>query len=418
MVNTMPKHLHSLNLKLLSSIVLTLLLLSACGGKEKAAAPPPPPKVVATPVLQKMVPIIMQVSGTVKGFKKVVIKPRVSGYIQQRLFEEGTQVQAGTPLYQIDPRPFQAQLNAAKAQLNRDQASLRFWSIEVKRYGALAKKGFVSKEKRDTAVTKKLGFIAAVDGDKADIELAKLNLEFSNIVAPFDGYIQDTKVYKGAVVSAQVTELTTLILLDPVYVDFNLSRRDTFTIQKLSEKGLGPKKRSDVTGTLTMPDGTIYPEQGHIDYTSASFNPDTDTMVARAIFPNHKLDQSHQGNLELMLIPGQYVPLNLTVGKLPDALLIPQTALLETQLGSFVYVLGKDNKVEQRMVTKDFAYKQYWVIKKGLKEGETVISQGLQKIKKSGMQVQPVKAGDDKKAKKSAHLEGYPEIDVGWVSAA
>ena len=217
-------------------------------------------------------------------------------------------------------------------------------------------------------------------------------------------------------VSAQITELTTLTQLDPVYVDFNLSRRDTFTIQKLSEKGLGPKKRGDVTGTLTMPDGTIYPEQGHVDYTSGSYNPDTDTMSGRAIFPNRKLNQSQQGNLELMLIPGQYVPLNLTVGKLPNALLIPQTALLETQLGSFVYVLGKDNKVEQRLVTKDFAYQQYWVIKKGLKNGETVISQGLQKIKKPGMQVQPVKAENGKKkAKKSARLEGYPIIDVGQV---
>ena len=404
LVNAMPKHLYSNNhikLKLLSSIVLALLLLSACGSKEKPA-PPPPPKVVATPVLQETVPIIMQVSGTVKGFKKVVIKPRVSGYIQQRLFEEGTHVQAGDPLYQIDPRPFQAQLNAAKAQLNRDKASLRFWSIEVQRYGALAKKGFVSKEKRDSAVTKKLEFVAAVEGDKADIEEARLNLEFSSIVAPFDGYIQDTKVYKGAVVSAQETELTTLILLDPVYVDFNLSRRDTYTIQKLAEKGLGPKKRSDVTGTLIMPDGTIYPEQGHIDYTSGSYNPDTDTMAGRAIFPNHKLNQSHEGNLELMLIPGQYVPLKLTVGKLPGALLIPQTALLETQLGSFVYVLGKDNKVEQRMVTKGFAYQQYWVIKKGLKNGETVISQGLQKIKKTGVQVQPVKADEVNKTKKTA----------------
>ena len=404
LVNAMPKHLYSNNrikLKLLSSIVLTLLLLSACGSKEKAAAPPPPPKVVAMPVLQKTVPIIIQVSGTVKGYKKVVIKPRVSGYIEQRLFEEGSSVKAGDPLYQIDPRPFQARLDAAKAQLNRDQASLRFWSIEVKRYGALAKKGFVSKEKRDTAVTRKLEFIAAIDGDKAGIEQARLDLEFSSIVAPFDGYIQDTQVYKGAVVSAQITELTTLILLDPVYVDFNLSRRDTYIIQKLSEKGLGPKKRSDVTGTLTMPDGTIYPEQGHIDYTSGSYNPDTDTMAARAIFPNHKLNQSHEGNLELMLIPGQYVPLKLTVGKLPDALLIPQTALLETQLGSFVYVLGKDNKVEQRMVTKDFAYQQYWVIKKGLKNGETVISQGLQKIKKTGVQVQPVKANEVKKTKKN-----------------
>ena len=152
LVNVMPKHFYSINLKLLSSIVLTLLL-SACGGKEKPAPPPPPPKVVAMPVLQKTVPIIMQHSGTVKGSKTVVIKPRVSGYIQQRLFTEGSSVKAGDPLYQIDPRPFQAQLNAAKAQMNKDQASLNFWNGEVKRYNTLAKKGFVSKEKLFTFIT-------------------------------------------------------------------------------------------------------------------------------------------------------------------------------------------------------------------------------------------------------------------------
>ena len=400
LMNAMPKHLYS-------STVLTIFLLSGCGTKDEVP-PPPPPKVVATPVLQKTVPLVIQFSGTVKGSKKVIIKPRVSGYIEQRLFTEGSMVKAGDPLYEIDPRPFQAKLDATIAQLNRDQASLSFWSAEVRRYTALAKKGFVSKEDRDTAVAKRLEFVAAIKKDNADIERAKLDLEYSSIVAPFDGYIQDTKVYKGAVVTAQATDLTTLTLLDPVYVDFNMSRRDAYTIQQLSSKGLGAKKRSDLTGTLTMPDGTLYPEQGYVDYASGSYNPNTDTQATRAIFPNRKLDQVTQSEITLMLIPGQYVPLNLTVGKLPNALLIPKTALLETQVGSFVYVLGKDNKVEQRLVTKNFAYQQYWVIKKGLKNGETVISQGLQKIKKSGAQVQPVKTAEletkntDSKSKKLA----------------
>jgi membrane fusion protein (multidrug efflux system) len=182
-------------------------------------------------VLQQTVPIIIQVSGTVKGYKKVVIKPQVSGYIEQHLFEEGSSVQAGDPLYQIDPRPFQAQLDAANAQLAKDRASLRFWDLERARYDELAKKGFVSKEKRDTAVTKQKEFVAAVDKDKADVEQAKLDLGYSRIVAPFEGYIQKTQVYKGAVVTAQETKLTTLTSLNPVYVDFNISRREAFTIQ-------------------------------------------------------------------------------------------------------------------------------------------------------------------------------------------
>ncbi|OQK16732.1 hypothetical protein AU255_02155 [Methyloprofundus sedimenti] len=394
----MPKHLYSnySGLNILTGIMLTISLLSGCGGKDKQQVPPPPPKVVAAPVLQQTVPIIVQFSGTVKANKDVVIKPQVSGYIEQRLFVEGTEVKTGDPLYQIDPRPFQAQLNAANAQLKKDQASLAFWNLELARYNELAKKGFVSKEKRDATDAKQKMYAASVDKDKADIEQAALNLGYCLIVAPFDGWIQETQVYEGAIVTAQETDLTTLTSLNPVYVDFNVSRRDSYTVQELSNEGLGPKKRSDITGTLILPNGAIYPEQGHVDYTSASYNPETDTMATRAIFPNRKINPNDQNNLGLMLIPGQYVPLNLTVGKLPNALLIPQTALLETQQGSFVYVLSKDNKVEQRMVKKDFAYKHYWVIKKGLKNGEQVISQGLQKIKKPGILVQPVKADDSK----------------------
>lgn len=365
-------------------------LLSGCGEDDKKTAPPPP-KVVVEPVLKQTVPIIMEFAGTVKGNRKVIIKPQISGYIEQRLFEEGSHVKAGDPLYQIDPRPFQAQLNAAKAQLERDRASLSFWNKEVARYDKLAKKDFVSKEKRDSAVTKQKEFIAAVDKDKADIEQAKLDLEYTRISAPFEGWIQETKVYKGAVVSALKTELTTLTSLNPVYVDFNISRRDAYIVQELSVEGLGPQQRSDITGTITLPDGSEYGEQGHVDYSSADFSPDTDTMSARAVFPNRGIAKKYHFGLGLTLIPGQYVPLNLTVGRRPNAILIPQSALLETQEGSFVYVLGDDNTVKKRMLTKGFAYQNYWVIEKGLKEGEKVVSQGLQKIRKTGMKVQPVK---------------------------
>ena len=402
-VNAMPKHLYSsysIVLKILTGIVLIMPLLSGCNNKDKQAPPPVPPKVVVSPVVQQTVPIIMQFAGTVKGNRQVVIKPQVSGYIEQRLFLEGSHVKAGDPLYQIDPRPFQAELDAAKAQLERDQANLTFWNLEVERYNILAKKDFVSKERLDSAVTKQKEFVAAVNKDKADIEQATLDLGYSRIAAPFDGWVQETKVYKGAVVSALETELTILTSLNPVYVDFNISRRDAYTIQELSIKGLGPKQRSDISGTIILSDGSEYGEQGHVDYSSADFNPDTDTMAARAIFPNRGIAKKYHYGLGLTLIPGQYVPLNLTVGKLPNALLIPQTALLETQQGSFVYVLGENNKVEKRILKKGFAYGQNWVIDEGLKAGEKVISQGLQKIRKSGMQVQPVKSDDAKKTNK------------------
>ena len=373
-------------------MVLSLSFLTACDNREQKKITPALPKVVIAPVLQQTIPITMQFAGTVRGNKEVVIKPQVSGYIEQQLFIDGSQVKTGDPLYQIDPRPFQANLNAAKALLKRDQANLSFWNKEVIRYQQLSKKGFVSKAKMDSVAARQKEFAAAVLKDRADIEQSTLDLEYCSITAPFDGWIQQTNVYKGAVVSAQQTALTTLTSLDPVYVDFQISRRDAYTIQQLSIKGLGPQKRSEITAKITLPDNSTYSQQGHVDYSSASFNPDTDTMVVRALFPNQSIDHTHHSGLALILTPGQYVPIILTVGHRPDALLIPQTALQETQQGSFVYVLGENNKVAKRMLHKGVAYQQYWVIEKGLKAGEQVISEGLQKIRKSGIQVQPVKA--------------------------
>ena len=395
-VRTMNKYLYNNNgisLLLVTGIMLAITQLSGCGKDKPVVPPPPPPKVVITPVVQQTIPITMQFPGTVREYKKVLIKPRVSGYIGQHQFTEGSMVKSGDLLYQIDPQPYQAELDAANAKLEQDQATLNFWSTELKRYNKLVKSGAISKEKRDTTATRRKEFTAAILKDKADIEQAQLNLGYAQITAPFGGFIQKTKVHKGAVVSAQVTELTTLIVLDPVYVDFNISRKDTYTIQDLSRKGLGPKQRSGISGTVTLSDGTIYSEKGHVDYTSITFNASTDTMAARAIFPNERVEQANKSQMTVSLIPGQYVPLTLTVGHRPDALLIPQSALQETQLGSFVYVVDKDNKVKQQIVKKSVAYENYWVIDEGLKKGDMVISQGLQKIK-PGIQVEPVKASD------------------------
>ncbi len=167
-----------------------------------------------TPVVQQTITVTMQFPGTVREFQKVLIKPRVSGYIGQHQFKEGSLVKKGDLLYQIDPLPYQAALDAANAQLDQDQATLNFWSTELRRYNKLVKSGAISKEKRDTTATRRKEFTAAIHKDKADIEQAQLNLGYAQITAPFDGFIQKTKVHKGAVVSAQVTELTTLIIVD------------------------------------------------------------------------------------------------------------------------------------------------------------------------------------------------------------
>lgn len=366
-----------------------ILLLTGCGDKSKQKAAPPPPTVTVTEVAQHKIPIVMEFSGTITSVKTVDIIPRVSGYIEKRYFEEGTFVKEGDPLYLIDPRPFQARLDAHKAQLKSDQASLAYWENEAARYQRLAAQGAASQEKKEGALTKLNETRAAIEKDKADIENARLELSFTRIKAPFSGRIQETRINVGNLVQQQRDVLTTLVQMDPIYVIFNLSRNQVYQIQLLKrQEKLFPVEEMKVE--LLLPDGSSYPEQGKINFISFQIDPTTDSVTVRAVFPN-----KHIGTGDYDLIPGQYAPVRLILGENPDALLIPETALVETQAGTNVFVVGKDNKVESRKVVAGSSYKQQRVINEGLKLGESVIIEGVQKVR-PGMAVKPETASSPK----------------------
>jgi membrane fusion protein (multidrug efflux system) len=366
-----------------------ILLLTGCGDKSKEKTAPPPPTVTVTEVAQHKIPIVMEFSGTITSVKTVDIIPRVSGYIEKRYFEEGTFVKEGDPLYLIDPRPFQARLDAHKAQLKSDQASLAYWENEAARYQRLAAQGAASQEKKEGALTKLNETRAAIEKDKADIENARLELSFTRIMAPFSARIQETRINVGNLVQQQRDVLTTLVQMDPIYVIFNLSRNQVYQIQLLKRQG---KLFSveEMRVELLLPDGSGYPEQGKVDFISFRINPTTDSVTVRAVFPN-----KHIGSGDYDLIPGQYAPVRLILGENPDALLIPETALVETQAGTHVFVVGKDNKVESRKVVAGSSYKQQRVINEGLKLGESVIIEGVQKVR-PGMAVKPEAAAPPK----------------------
>lgn len=366
-----------------------ILLLTGCGDKSKEKTAPPPPTVTVTEVAQHKIPIVMEFSGTITSVKTVDIIPRVSGYIEKRYFEEGTFVKEGDPLYLIDPRPFQARLDAHKAQLKSDQASLAYWENEAARYQRLAAQGAASQEKKEGALTKLNETRAAIEKDKADIENARLELSFTRIMAPFSARIQETRINVGNLVQQQRDVLTTLVQMDPIYVIFNLSRNQVYQIQLLKRQGkLFSVEEMKVE--LLLPDGSGYPEQGKVDFISFRINPTTDSVTVRAVFPN-----KHIGSGDYDLIPGQYAPVRLILGENPDALLIPETALVETQAGTHVFVVGKDNKVESRKVVAGSSYKQQRVINEGLKLGESVIIEGVQKVR-PGMAVKPEAASSPK----------------------
>ena len=331
---------------------------------------------VVAEVTQAAVPVVMAFSGTVEAVRTVDIIPRVSGYLEKRFFEEGADVKAGAPLYQIDPRPFQAMVDSSAAQLQLDQANQAFWKNEAERYGQAVQSGAVSQEQSNEATSKWEQAQAAVAKTQAQLDDAKLDLGFTNITAPFDGRVQQTREHPGALVDQYRDVLTSLVQMDPVYVIFNVTRRQLYEIQTMQLAGKAPRFEADAKVEVLLPDGSAYPQAGKIDFVSARIDPTTDSLTVRAVVPN---DFSH--GRDGALVPGQYVPVRVILGEQPDALLIPQAALMQTQAGDQVLVVGQDDKVASRNVEVGPAYQGQWVIRSGLQKGERVIVEGLQKAR-------------------------------------
>jgi RND family efflux transporter MFP subunit len=351
-------------------------LLAGCNDPSAggAAAAPSPPEVVVAEVTEGTVPIVMQFSGTVESVRAVEIIPRVSGYLEKRYFEEGADVKTGTALYQIDPRPFQDMVDTYAAQLELDQANAEYWKSEAERFGKAIKSGAVSQEQYNEATSKAEEARATVNKTQAQLNNAKLDLSFTNITAPFDGRIQQTREHPGALVGKYQDVLTTLVQVDPVYVTFNLTRRQLYEIQTMQ---LGaPHFAANAKVEVMLPNDNSYEKEGKIDFVSAQIDPTTDSLTVRAVVPN---DFSH-GN-EGILVPGQYVPVRVILGERPGTLLIPKSALMQTQAGDQVLVVDKDDKVASRKVEIGAAFQGQWVIKSGLEKGERVIVEGLQKTK-------------------------------------
>lgn len=365
-----------------TGVCLLLFLLVGCHNKSKDTKPTPP-TVRVSAVAQQDVPISVEFSGTLKSVKTVDIIPRVSGYIERRYFKEGDLVEEGDPLYLIDPRPFEAALDHYNALLRRDEALLAFYENEVIRYTKLAAKGAASEEKKEAVVANLNETIANIARDKADIANAELNLSFTRINAPFSGRIQVSRIKVGQLVEEQRDILTTLIQTDPIHVIFFIPRSQFYTIQ-MGERQGEVVSMNDMSVMLTLPDGTEYSQKGKLDFTSFQIDPTTDSIMVRAIFENIK----NEKNREYDLIPGQYTPVKLIIGEYPNTLLMPEPALIEDEEGRHVYIVNKDNKVENRVVKIGQSYKNQWMVLSGLKKGEKVIVEGIQKVR-DGMVVKP-----------------------------
>ncbi|PLY59450.1 efflux RND transporter periplasmic adaptor subunit [Herbaspirillum sp. BH-1] len=364
-----PRLLRTLTLAAL--LAVTLAACSRSGEAPKAAAQAEVGYVVVKAQRQA---VTTELPGRTSAYLAADIRPQVGGIIQKRLFKEGAKVKAGQPLYQIDPASYQAAYDSAKASLLKAEATLASSRLKAQRYAELNKIDAVSKQDNDDAQSTLRQNQADVEVQKAAVQTAAINLQYTKILSPISGRIEKSSVTPGALVTAsQTTALTTVQQIDPIYVDVTQSTVDLLRLRRELASGQIRKSGENAAQVkILLEDGSAYDRTGRLEFTGLSVDTGTGMITLRAVVPNP----------DGVLLPGAYVRAVLEEGVDEHALLVPQKAVSRDQTGAATaLVLGANGKVEQRLVTVARAVGNSWWISKGLKEGDKLIVDGLQKVR-------------------------------------
>lgn len=333
-------------------------------------APPAMPVPVAS-VIKRTIPVYLDYSARTESMREVSLQAKVAGYIQAQQAADGADVKDGDLLYKIDDRDYQAALDQAKAQAQRNVAALSYAQSNFRRGDELAKTGFLAKDSYDQRASALAQGEAAVAIDKAAIRSAEINLGYTEIRAPFAGRLGRNRAPVGTLVGGAGATLNTLVQLDPIYVTFNPSERDLAALEKARSAGR-------LVADVSLPDDPSASYSGELTFLDNAVDKATGTITARATVPNPKFT----------LLPGQYVRVRLHVRDEPNALLVPQASLGSNQLGKFVYVVGAGDKAEQKVVTPGRLSGEH-VSVTGVSETDQVIVGNLQKIG-PGSPVKPI----------------------------
>jgi membrane fusion protein (multidrug efflux system) len=362
-------------------LLAAAITLPGCGDRREAAkAPPPPPKVEFVTLTAQTVPVMREYVGTVTAYRSVEIRARVEGILEQRFFTEGKPVKKGELLYRIDPAPYEAVLRDAQAELARAEANVANAQAKEARLKPLVEEDAISKQEYDDALSSLKQGQASVLSARAQLDRARLNLDYTNVYATESGVIGMTQVPEGRLVGkGEPTLLATIERVQPIYVTFTLPDRDALALKKALARGEIKEQTGD-TARFVLPDGSEYSQAGRIDFADPQINRETGTVTLRAVLPN---------TAEPQLAPGLYVKVELTAGLRPNAVLVPQRAVVKMPNGQIAWVLTADNKVERRDLVLGDWIRDQWVVEKGLAAGDRVIVEGLQRVQ-PGMLVQPV----------------------------
>jgi membrane fusion protein, multidrug efflux system len=354
----------------LLALTASVVLLAACG---KPPAPDAGPVEVAVRRVElRDTPIVYEYIAQTQSPQLVNIVARVNGFLDKRLYREGEIVKKGTVLFQMDDKPFLAQLHEAQAGWDYAKAAHDTALAALNRVRPLAAQNALSQKDLDDATGSEQTSAASLAQATANLDVAKLNLSYTTIAAPLDGITSAAQQNVGAYLSSQNSQLTTVAALDPMRVHFSVSENEYAAFQEQVAKGLviAPKD-SDFQVDIVLADGSVYPQIGRITFRNPSFDPQTGTFMLRATFPNP------QG----VLRPNQFVRARLKGAIRPHAVLVPQSAVQQGAKGPFVWVIDKDGKAENRPVTPGDWYQDEWFIDSGLRGGEQVVVGGALKLR-------------------------------------
>jgi multidrug efflux system membrane fusion protein len=344
-------------------------------GTAGAATPAPAAFVMPVPVVsvvRKTIPIYLDYAARTEPIRSITLQARIPGYLQEQTAADGGDVHQGDLLYRIAREDFQAALDQAKAQVQRDLATVDYARSNLGRGTELAKSGYIAKDAFDQRTSTLREAQASLAVNQAAVRTAELNLGYAEIRAPFSGRLGRSQASVGTLVSVAGTVLNTLVQLDPIYVTFNPSETDLVEIEQA--RAAGP-----VEVEVLLPGETEASQKGELTFIDNTVDRSTGTITARATI----------GNAKFTLLPGQYVRVRLHVKQQADALMVPQTALGSSQLGKYLYVVGKGNTVDQRIVSLGPISGDQVAILSGVAEGDQVITGNLQKIG-PGMPISPL----------------------------
>jgi membrane fusion protein, multidrug efflux system len=364
------------------------LLLSGCDRQQPL--PATCPEVTAVTIQPQELVLTTELPGRTSAYVVAEIRPQVNGIIQKRLFTEGSDVKIGQVLYQIDPAPFQAALDSAKAALAKSEANLPVTRLKFERYKQLLAERAVSQQDYDDREAALKQAQADIEFSKAAVETARINLDYTRVTAPISGRIGKSTVTDGALVTAyQPLPLATIQQLDPIYVDVPQSTAELLRLRRrLEDNRLHQNGTTQNKVKLILEDGSAYPLDGILQFRDITVDPTTGSVVLRAVFPNP----------EGILLPGMFVRAVVKEGTNERAVLIPQQAVSRDPKGNpIALIVDGEGKIQQRMLVLDRATGDKWLVSSGLASGDCVVVEGRQKIR-PGASVTVVPLNPDRKA--------------------